>query len=323
MRSSLLLSAALVAAFSVPAQAQDDCGTVSITEMNWASAAVVTRVAEFIMTNGYGCEVTVVPSDTVPAVTSLAENNEPDVVTELWVNSTGEVFSRLESEGLVVRAGPVLDPGGVEGWWIPSYLLEEHPELATIEGVLANPELVGGRFNNCPTGWGCRIHNDNLLAALDVESAGLEVFDHGSGETLAASMASAVEAGEPWFGYYWGPTVPLGQYDMTQVSLGEYDEAIHAANGNADNPNPGVTEFPSAPVLTVVTADFAEREPEVFEFLTHMSFSVDTMSSVLAWQDENGASAEEAAVYYLSNNSDEWAGWLNDSARENLGALIQ
>jgi glycine betaine/proline transport system permease protein len=157
--------------------------------MNWASASVVTNVAKFIMEQGYGCTVSVVPSDTVPAITSVAENGEPDIVTELWLNSTGEVYERLEAEGKVVRAGKVLDPGGVEGWWIPTYLAEAHPELKTIDGILAHPELVGGRFNNCPDGWGCRIVNDNLVRALDLEGAGIEVFNHGSGETLASSMA--------------------------------------------------------------------------------------------------------------------------------------
>jgi glycine betaine/proline transport system substrate-binding protein len=38
--------------------------------------------------------------------------------------------------------------------------------------------------------------------------------------------------------------------------------------------------------------------------------------------DENNASAEEAAVYFLSNNSDEWSIWLNDSARTNLASVL-
>nr|WP_236744560.1 glycine betaine ABC transporter substrate-binding protein [Marinobacter similis] len=114
-----IMSAALLCAAAAPGFAQaNECGQVSITEMNWASASVVTNVAKFVMEQGYGCEVAVVPSDTVPAITSVAENGEPDIVTELWVNSTGEVFERLEKEGKIVRLGEVLSPGGVEGWWL-------------------------------------------------------------------------------------------------------------------------------------------------------------------------------------------------------------
>lgn len=306
----------------LPMVASADCGEVSITEMNWASASVVSTVAKFIMEQGYGCEVTMVPSDTVPAVTSVAENGEPDIVTELWLNSTGEAYARLESENKITRVAEVLKPGGVEGWWIPSYLAEAHPELTTIEGIMANPELVGGRFHNCPDGWGCRIVNDNLVRAMDLEASGLEVFNHGSGETLSSAMAAAYENQEPWFGYYWGPTVPLGKFDMTRVTLGDYDEEIHAANQNPDNPQPGVSDFPAAPVLTSVTTDFQEREPEIAELMANLSFDTSTMSALLAWMDENNASAEEGAVYFLSNNPDVWSEWLSDEARENLSALL-
>lgn len=317
-----MASLAILGAFMLPAAAKAECGVVSITEMNWASASVVTNVAAFLMEEGYGCDVTVVPSDTVPAVTSVAENNEPDIVTELWLNSAGDAYRRLEETGQIRRVAEVLDPGGVEGWWIPTYLAEAHPELATLEGVLANPDLVGGLFHNCPDGWGCRVVNDNLDAVIDLEANGIEVFDHGSGETLATSMASAVQNEEPWFGYYWGPTVPLGKFDMTRVEIGPIDEEIHGRNQNAGTDSPGISDFPAAPILTAVTADFAEREPEIAELMSNMTFKTDTMSGILAWMDENGANSEEGAVHFLTNFTDEWSAWVNDEARENLAALL-
>jgi len=88
------------------------------------------------MVQGYGCDVTLVPSATVTAATSLAENNEPDVVPELWVNSA-PVYKELEAAGKAQTATNVISDGGQENWWIPAYLAEAHPELTTIEGVLA------------------------------------------------------------------------------------------------------------------------------------------------------------------------------------------
>ncbi len=311
-------------AMALPAAAMaEECGEVSMAEMNWASAQIVVAVSEFLLEQGYGCDVQVVPSDTTPAVTSLSENNEPDIVPELWPNSAGAAYDKLKENGKIVELTNVLDPGGVEGWWLPTYLVEEHPELKTIEGVLENPELVGGMFNNCPDGWGCRIVSDNLVRAFDLEGHGIEVFNHGSGETMVTSMAAAYESEEPWFGYYWGPTTPLGKFDMTSIDLGEYDAEAHAANQNADNPDPKPSAFPTAPILTVVTKDFYEAHPDIAEFLGKVSFKTDSMSGLLAWQDANNATTEEAAVYYLQNNKDVWAEWLNDDARENLSKLLK
>lgn len=323
MKKTLTASAVAIAATMGGSSAWADCGEVSITEMNWASAAVVTAVSSFIMTEGYGCEVKKVPSSTVPSVTSVAETGEPDIVTELWLNSA-PIYADLEAEGKIVTLANILSDGGEENWYIPKYLADAHPELTKIENIFANPELVGGRFHNCPSGWGCRVVGDNLAKAFGMrEMDGLDVFDHGSGETLATSLASAYDAKEPWFGYYWAPTAILGKYPMVAVDLGAFDAAIHECNGKIDCPTPGISNFAKAPVYTGATPNFIEAEPEVAELMRNVSFTNAQMGDILAWQEANKASADEAAAYFLTSYKDVWGAWLNDEARGKLAALLQ
>ena len=321
MRRTIL--GAAFCAFALPAVALADCGEVSITEMSFSSSIITTEIAAFLMEQGYGCEVSRVPSDQVPAITSLSENNEPDLVTELWTNSTGEVYAKLKEEGRITELNEVLQPGGVEGWWIPSYLAEEYPELTTIQGILDNPGLVGNRFHNCMDGWVCRRVNLNNARAWGMEEAGIEIYEHGSGETMASSLASAYEAREPWFGYYWEPTELMGRYDMVPVDFGPPDMAIHIANTNLNNPDPQASAYPPSKVLTVANKDFVEREPEIADMMSKLHFDTSEMSALLAWKEENNASNEETAVHFLQNNPDEWAGWLNDEARARLVKLLQ
>lgn len=298
------------------------CGEVSITEMDWASSAVVTNVAKFLMEQGYGCDVKVIPSTTVPAITSLAETGEPDIVTELWTSYT-PVYFELKEAGKVEELSKVLSDGGVEGWWVPKYLVDEHPELATLEGIKANPDLVGGRFHDCPVGWGCDITNFNNFKAAGLADNGIERFQHGSGETLATAIASAYENKEPWFGYYWAPTSVLGSYPMVLVETAPYDEATHNCNTAEDCATPGISAYPTADVVTTASAAFIEREPAVAAMLRNMSFDNNQMNTVLAWQESNGSTYEEAAVYFLTSYKDTWASWLDDAARENLAALLK
>ena len=300
-----------------------DCGKVSIGAMGWASGEALAAIASFVLDQGYGCETTIVPTDTVPAVTSLAENGEPDLVVELWQNSV-PAYAELVEQGKAITASSVFAAGGEEGWWIPKYLADKHPELLTLEGILANPELVGGRFHNCPVGWGCRIVNDNLANFHDMRGKGVEVFDHGSGANLAASIAAAFEEKAPWFGYYWGPTAILGKYPMARVSLGAVDADQHKLNQvqDQDPSKVGVSDFPSAPVLNVVTTSLADREPEVAAFAKNFSIPNDVLSQMLAWQEENNASADEAAAWMLTQQTDLVMGMVSDDARAKLSKLM-
>ena len=315
---SALAGLALCTSF-ITSAAKADCGEVSIGAMGWASGESITSLAAFVMEQGYGCTVQIVPTDTVPAVTSLAENGQPDVVPEVWRNSA-PAYTDLEAAGKVITASNVFTNGGEEGWWIPTHLAQKHPELKKLSGILENPELVGNRFHNCPVGWGCRIVNDNLKVVHQLEAHGIKVFDHGSGANLGASIAAAFEDKEPWFGYYWGPTAVLGKYAMTKVDIGPVDAKQHAINQKKDaNPSTlGISGFPSAPVLNAVTADFAQREPEVADFIKNMSFPNKVISEMLAWKEANNASADEAAAWILTHNKEMVLSWMSKDAQANL-----
>lgn len=300
---STALATILATGISTSGAFAQDCGEVSITEMDWASAAVVTAVATFLMQEGYGCDVTKVPSASTPALASVAETGKPDILTELWVSGT-PAFAELEAAGKVEGLTAVLSDGGVEGWWIPKYLVDAHPELATLEGVLANPDLLVGTFHQCPEGWYCKTVNHNLIKATGLESKGFGIFEHGSGETIATAIAAAYSSQEPWIGYYWAPTSVLGKYPMVMVDLGEFNQEIHDCNTNADCADPQVSPYPASRVLTVVTAEFAAANPPVTDLMRNLSFTNQQMGTILAWQEDNNASPDEAAVYFLTNYAD-------------------
>ncbi len=299
-----------------------DCGEVTITEMDWASASVVTGVAKFIMEQGYGCKVTKVPSASAPALVSVAETGKPDILTEIWTNGAPS-YDKLIEKGTIKPLVEVLSDGGIEGWYVPNYLLEKHPELATIQGILDNPKLVDNRFHNCPNGWVCKNINTNIGIAAGFKKAGIEDFVHGSGETLATSIGAAFENKEPWFGYYWEPTAILGKYPMTMVDLGPHDPAGHKCNSKPECTEPMVGLYPKSIVTTVVSGPFEKSHPEITAMMKNLTFTNEIMGSLLAWKKNNGASGEETAVRFLEKHSDVWSKWINDSAREKLAALIK
>ncbi|GIX13250.1 MAG: ABC transporter substrate-binding protein [Paracoccaceae bacterium] len=301
------------------AQAADgECGRVTIAEMNWASAGLAAWVDKIILEEGYGCEVALVTGDTVPTFTSMNEKGEPDVAPELWVNAVKIPLDAAVAEGRILIAAEILTDGGIEGFWVPTWLAKEHG-IRTIHDALAHPELFPGAedpgkgaFFNCPSGWACQIITENQFRALNAEEKGFELVDSGSAAGLDGSIARAFNRHEGWLGYYWAPTAILGKYEMTKLDLGVPHDRKHwdTCTVVKDCPNPKLNEWPRSDVFTAVTASFAEKNAVAMDYLRTRSWSNDIVNRLLAWMGDNQATNEDGAYYFLENHPEVWKAWL-------------
>lgn len=312
-----LIALSLVS-LATTAQASD-CGRVQIAEMNWASAQLIANVDKFILEHGFDCDAELVPGDTVPTATSMIEKQEPDIAPELWINSFKEGLENAVADGSLSAASKVFKEGGQEGLWIPKYMVDENPELATIEGIKANPELFPhpeddskAGFMTCPPGWACQIISGNLFKALDLAESNFEVVDPGSAAGLDGSLIRAYERGQGWFGYYWSPTAILGKYPMVMVDFGTGvdEEEFLTCTTQTDCLDPKPTMWPESPVYTYTTAELGERAPQVMEYLNGRAFSNNEMNELIAWMADNQADGEIGAYHFLTEYPDLWKGWL-------------
>jgi len=323
--ATLAVALPLVIGSSV-AQAEE-CGAVQIADMGWNSASLIANIDRFILEHGYGCDASLVPGDTMPTGTSMVEKGEPDIAPEMWSNSLKEALDRGVAEGRLRYAGHSLSDGGEEGFWVPAYMVEKYPELATIEGVKAHAELFEhpedpdvSAFYGCPAGWNCQISSGNLFQALELDKAGFKMVDPGSGAGLAGSLAKAYERGEAWFGYYWAPTSIMGRYDMVKVDFGSGvdEEAFVNCVTDPECIDPVVTMYPPSPVQTVTTTSFAERVPAAYAYLSKRAFSNAQMNALLAWMEDNQADGEYAAEYFLLEHEEIWTQWLPAEVAEQV-----
>ena len=199
----------LIAGALFSGQAQAVCGKVTIADMNWPSATLMAHVDMLILKHGYDCDVELIPGDTMPTGTSMIEKGEPDIAPEMWSNSFAEALNKGVAEKRLRIAGRSLSEGGVEGFWVPKYMVEKHPFLATIDGIKKNAKMFPhpedpdkSAFVGCPAGWNCQITSGHLFKALKLADYGFELVDPGSAAGLDGSIAKAYERKEPWFGYY-------------------------------------------------------------------------------------------------------------------------
>ncbi len=299
-----------------------DCGSVSIAEMNWASAEMMANVDAIILEEGYGCDVELIPGATQTTFASMSEKGQPDVAPELWINAVRTPLAAAIEEGsmLSLNGGPITELG--EGWWITPAFAEAHPDLNTVEKVLERPDLFPhiedaskGAFVGCPAGWGCQLSNANLFRAFDMEEKGWVLVDPGSAAGLDGSMAKAVERGEPWFGYYWSPTSMIGKYDMVKLpweaSWGgseNWDNCIVKAEQDCADPQP--TSYTVSEVNTVVTDDFVAKAGPAKAYFENRVFPGSVMNGMLVFMTENQATGEDAAFEFLAQHPEVWTKWV-------------
>lgn len=316
---------------SATAETAQECGKVTVASMNWQSAEVLASIDNIILTQGYGCEVEVVPGDTMPTLTSMIEKSQPDVAPEAWINAIRQPLDAAVQEGRLHYAARALEDGGVEGWWIPKYIADAHPDIKTIDDALNHPELFPapeakgkGAVHNCPSGWNCQITTGNAFKAWNAAQKGFELVDTGSAAGLDGSIAKAYERKQGWLGYYWAPTSILGKYEMVKLDAGvPHDkDAFESCNSKTECDNPVKTDWARAEVLTVVTDRFKNEGGPAYDYLTQRSWNNDTVNTLLAWMSDNQASGDDGARHFLKHNESIWSRWVTPAAAEKIKAAL-
>ncbi len=317
---ALLASTALAAAIWAPGGAAwaAGCGDVTIASMNWQSAEVLASIDKIILNKGYDCNASIVQGDTVPTITSMVEKGQPDIAPEGWIDLLPDVVANGVKEGKLVNAGPALSDGGVQGWWIPKFIADAHPDIKTIADALKHPELFpapedsskGAVFNG-PQGWGGTRVTGQMYKAFGAQAAGFVLVDTGSSAGLDGSLAKAYEHKQGWLGYYWAPTALLGKYDMVKLDPGvPFDDAEWKRCYTVVCPDPKPDAWSKDNVDTLVTAKFAGQASVAMGYLKNRSWANATVDKLLAWMTDNQATGDDGAKHFLKTGEDVLTKWV-------------
>jgi ABC-type proline/glycine betaine transport systems, periplasmic components len=172
MKTLIGASMAVAALMSGGQALASDCEKVVIGEMKWASGEFLARLDGFILSEGYGCDVEYLTAGTIPAITSMDEKVTPDLVSEMWANSLGDLLKKADDSGRMSKLNPKPFDGAGESWFVNGNVVDNHPELKMIHDILARHDLFPhpedpskGALHTCPPGWACQLFTNNLFRA--------------------------------------------------------------------------------------------------------------------------------------------------------------
>ena len=295
--------------------------TIVFSDLNWTSAQVQNRIAQYIIEHGYGYPTDVVFGGTLPLFQGL-RGGDTHVTMEIWLPNQSEAWDEALANGEVVPVGASLGSDWQSTFVIPAYLQEEYPELDHIDD-LKDPQFQElfstddsrgkARLVACVPGWSCELVNDAQITGYELEEY-LHVIKPGSQDAMFAEVFGAYEQNEPWLGYMWGTADPALLLDLVLLEETPYsDECWFTTKACA---------FEDASILIAVHPALPTRAPDVIDFLRNWEFNISVYKAVAQWTDQNDANAGEAALNWLKEEGDTWSTWVTPEAATAVQAAL-
>lgn len=288
--------------------------TIIFANAGWDSIVLHNEIAQKIIEEGYGYQTDVIPGST-PSTFNGLKNGDIDVYMEVWTDNIKDYQPAVDN-GDIVELSVNFDDNN-QGLYVPTYLIKGDPargiepitpDLKTVKDLAQYWEVFRdqedpskGRIYGSIPGWEADIALSTKVTAYGLDEV-YNYFSPGSETALSTSLVSAYDKGEPWVGYNWEPTWITGKLDLTLLE----DEPYSKEKWNNDYQ----CAYPSQRVTVAVAKDMPNQAADVVEFLRHYQTSSQITSEALAYMEEQDATAEQAAVWFLQEYEELWTTWV-------------
>jgi glycine betaine/proline transport system substrate-binding protein len=284
--------------------------TLKIAVNPWTGSAVNANVAKLLLEQELGYTVELVEIDENTQFPALASGSL-DASLEVWPSGHAEEIQRY-IEGR--RGGPLRDGGVVRGgelglignigWWIPTYLVDEQPELARYQGLRGNEDVVGGEF----------LAADPTFVSYDeeiIDSLGLDlnVVHTGSEQALIDRLDDALAREEPVLTYFYEPHWAHRRFDLTEVQLPAFDEECEEAARERDGEGYDC-DYANDVLFKAFWLGLEDKAPAAFTFLSNFEYTTDDQQEIAFMVDSEGVPMPQAAQQWIDDNPDVWRAWL-------------
>ena len=303
----LALSTLVMAACSGTPSADNSNITIKLIANPWPASELNVAVASQLLQKEYGYQVEII---------NLAEQNQWDALAtgdadaslEVWPSGHGAAIAEyIEEKKLVENGGELGVVGGIH-WYVPQYMVDQNPALATWAGYtdsavakqFASAESGElGTFYAGPANW--TQYDQQIMDNLGIP---FKVINTASEEALLAQVTSAYERQEPVLFYFYEPHVIFANYQFVRVELPPYSDDCYAKieeNGVA-------CAYPSDLLFKIFNTELKNKAPSAHTLLQKMQYGIADQIEMLASLDQ-GMTTEEAAKAWIEAHPTTWEAW--------------
>lgn len=288
----------------------DNSGTTVTLAINaWVGSEANVAVAKKLLEDKLGYTVETTEIDEFAQFPALS-TGDVDATLEVWPSGHAKDYKKyIEANNGVVDGGQLGVIGQI-GWWVPTYMVDANPDLATWEGLQGNED----QFQTAESGsQGQLLDGDPSYVTFDQPIAdnlglNLKVVYAGSEAAELSALDAAYAKQDPILMYFWTPHWAQEKYDLTMVQLPEVTPACEAAA--SDNADAYACAYPEDDLYKAFNSDLESRAPAAFAFLQAMSYTNDDQNSI-GLDISNKMDPEDAAQKWIDANADVWQPWVD------------
>lgn len=303
---------------SPKATATPDAGATSnvinIAHNDWLSAELNDQIAQILLQEKMGFTVNLIPATTQGQWDQIRAD-QMDVTLEVWPSGHPDEVAKLNAGDPQLENGGLLGPVAKVGWFIPTYLLTDHPELATWQGFM-DPNNVAlfrspssgtqGRFLSGDPAW--VAYDQKIITNLGLD---FEVEFAGSEDAEIAELDRVYNIRGAILFYLWTPEWVLAKYDLTMVQLPPNTDACWAQATSTQGPS---CDYPADHLFKLMSSALKDKSPTAYQFLKNFSYTTKDQITMMAAVKLQNLTVDQAARQWIDANTAVWQAWIPQGA---------
>jgi len=197
------------------------CGTITLDENAWAGATANVYVVKYVLEKNFGCKINIVKLPESTPLFQAMTDGKVDVVLEDWGNIHLKINQHfVTKEKSIVDLGPSGVIGHI-GWYIPTYLMKQHPEFKTWKGLKGKETL----FKSPESGsQGMFLGGDPSYVQKDAQlikvlGLNFKFVSVGAEPAQVARWTQLYKQKKPVIFYWYTPQYLNSAYQLSEVQL--------------------------------------------------------------------------------------------------------
>jgi glycine betaine/proline transport system substrate-binding protein len=300
--ASIGLTLAGFAATSATASAKP---IITLATNSWQGSASNNVVAQYVIEHDLGYTVNLLTIDEIPTWPAMAKDSV-SAVLEVWGHSN--LYTQyVKGNRKVIDAG-LEGPDGNIGWYIPTYLMKAHPELATWKGLQKDWKLFvtpqstpkGEFLEGSPS---YVTYDSQIITALGLK---LKTIYAGTEAAQLAQVERIYRQHGAVLIYWYTPQYINALYKFSEIGFPNVTKACSKVTGvEAD------CAYPPYYLYKAMSAQLPTQAPKVAAFIRRFHWTDADQNQVGYDIAVKGMSPTAAAAAFVKANPTLVKSWLN------------